>query len=106
MKKTFVYLLGVFMVMTLTGCTIDWNNEKANEINRLEGEISSLKSKIEDQNFEKNLKCNALFDGLKRKYYNVYSVYYDAYMDSCYVKYKDTKTKELNEALLEDFGPN
>lgn len=87
------------MLFMLSWCTIDWHDEKAQKIIELE-------AKINDQSFEKNLKCQALFDGLKKKYYNVYSVYYNEYMNTCYVKYNDTHTKELLEASLEDFGPN
>lgn len=98
-KSLFLIFLGTIVLGTLSWCSVDRNDEKAQRIIELE-------TKVKDQSFEKNLKCNALFDGLKRKYYNVYSVYYDEYMDTCYVKYKDTKTKELNDASLEDFWPN
>ena len=99
MKKNVILLLCALMLFTLGWCSIDWNDEKAQRITELE-------TKLNDQSFEKNLKCQTLFDGLKRKYYNVYSVYYNEYMNTCYVKYNDTKTKELNEASLEDFWPN
>ena len=99
MKTFSLSILVVLVLVMLSWCSIDWNDEKAQRIIELE-------TKLKDQSFEKNLKCQALFDGLKRKYYNVYSVYYNEYMNTCYVKYNDTKTKELNEAALEDFWPN
>jgi len=106
MEKIVIPILGVIMMIVLSWCTIDWHDEKANEINLLNAEIASLKLKIEDQSFEKNLKCQSLLDWLKRKYNNVFSIYYSEYWNTCYIKYNDTKTKELMEAPMDNFGPN
>lgn len=106
MKKLLLVFTLFISMLFLTWCSIDRNDEKTKEINLLNSEVARLKLKIEDQNFEKNLKCQWLLDWLKRRYNNVFSIYYSEYWNTCYIKYHDSKTKELVESAIDDFGPN
>lgn len=56
----------------------------------------------ESANFEKNLKCQERWDSLKQQYNNVFSAYYNAVANTCYVKFYDNN-QMLAESSIEDF---
>jgi len=54
MKKV---LLSMFLVLILSGCSIDWNWEKDQKIIKLEKEIEDYKKEKENDLFKKNIEC-------------------------------------------------
>lgn len=104
MKKIALFIFGISMVFTLSGCTIDRDDSKDKRIEELNSEIITLTSKVENQNFERNLKCQWLLDWLKRKYNNIFSIFYDEYGNTCYIKYYDKKNNnKFAVSPIDDF---
>lgn len=55
----------LFLLIILTWCSINSNNEKANEISLLEKEVSLLKKEIENDLFIKNKECSNYYEKIK-----------------------------------------
>jgi len=68
MKKV---LLSIFLVLILSGCSIDWNDEKDQKIVELEKQVENLKKDQENNFFKKKQEClqykNDILKDLKEK---------------------------------------
>lgn len=108
----FSFLLGLVF---LGGCTTqDEIDELKYQNYQLQQQISEIQfqkdaaetAAQETANFEKNLKCQERWDELKKQYNNVFSVYYNEYANTCYVRYYDKKNNnQLIEWPIDWFGP-
>jgi hypothetical protein len=66
------------LLLFMTSCTIDWNDEKDAKIAELEKQVTEMKEKNEDDLFKKKQECLKLFQ--------------DSYWVWIYQEYKEVKT--------------
>ena len=56
--------------------------------------------------FDRRMECRGLYSDLKKDFYNVAGVSYSLILNTCMVSYYDTKTGELEEAIIDSFIKN
>ena len=100
MKKLLMAFVLLSTVSLLSGCTIDWHDAK-------DAKIKELEAQLQNQNFDKDVKCQWLAESFKRQYNNIHSLYYNKDYDICYIKYFDPKNKkDILEGPINDFWRN
>lgn len=96
MKK----LIIPFIILSLSWCSIDWNNEK-------DKKIAQLQKELDDDAFKKNLECNEFYQKNKESIYWtnaemfqywiwINTIWYSRNLSTCFVAYyhnvPDTQT--------------
>ena len=88
MKKV---LLSMFLVLILSGCSIDWNWEKDQKIVKLEKQVEELKKDKENDLFKKKQECNKYYLEALKYYSDIIDwpleVFYSPKNKTCYVAF-------------------